>query len=249
MLAVTAVFFALWTVALKKTLTGGSGASQNSPSAPALQSAINKAKGLQSVVNSAAAKAGGTPTPSAPPTTSQSASPTAATPTTPASSAKPAAPVHKAPAHAASSAATAPTGHAATAPVLTLPHSRPTPIQVVTHALQDHRVLALLVYNPAAADDRAVASELKSIPTHGGKVVKLSVPVQQLGSFSSLLNEVPVNFSPTLVLIDRHRQADEIAGFADSFEIAQRVDAALGLAAAKRSASAKPSVPAKHAKH
>jgi hypothetical protein len=99
---------------------------------------------------------------------------------------------------------------------------------VVTRALKEHKVLALLVYNPAAADDRAVNTELKSIPTLSGRVVKLTVPVQDLGGFSSLLNEVPVNFSPTLVLIDKHRQADEIAGFADTFEIAQRVDAALG---------------------
>lgn len=247
MLVVTALFFALWTVALKKTLTGGGGGggSQNSPPAPALQSAINKAKGLQSVVNSAAAKAGGAPaqsapsatghsapattTPTAPPTTTHSAPPTATT-----SHAKPAPAGKAAPAHAASSAGSAPkNGHAA-APVFSLPHTRPTRLAVMARALQDHKVLALLVYNPAASDDRAVNSELKSIPTHGGKVVKLSVPVQDLGGFSSLLNEVPVNFSPTLVLIDRNRQADEIAGFADSFEIAQRVDAALGLPPAKQ---------------
>ncbi len=87
-------------------------------------------------------------------------------------------------------------------------------------------MLALLVYNPAAADDRAVNGEMKSIPTHGeGRQAER--PRQQLASFSGLLNEVPVNFSPTLVLIDRDRQAEEITGFADSFEIAQRVNAAL----------------------
>src|SRR5579862_6015031 len=82
-LAVTAVFFALWTVALKKTLTGnGTGASQKGPSAPALQSAINKARGVQALVNSAAAKAGGTPTQNVEPTTSHTAPPTSTTPAT-----------------------------------------------------------------------------------------------------------------------------------------------------------------------
>lgn len=228
MLAVTAVFFALWTVALKKTLTGnGTGASQKGPSAPALQSAINKARGVQALVNSAAAKAGGTPTQNVPPTTSHTAPPTTTTSATTTPNAK-AAPAQKpASAHSAASAASAPKSHAPTAPVFKLPHSRPTPIEVVSRALEADKVLALLVYNPAAADDRAVNGEMKSIPTHGGKVVKLSVPVEQLASFSGLLNEVPVNFSPTLVLIDRDRQAEEIAGFADSFEIAQRVNAAL----------------------
>jgi hypothetical protein len=238
-LAVAVLFFALWTVALKKTLTGGGGGSGNTPSAPVLQSAVNKARGLQSVVNSAASKDGGTPAQSASPATAQSAAPTATT-----SNSKPAQAKQAAPARSAAAATSAGKSSAASAPVVTLPLSRPTPLAVVTRALKDHKVLALLVYNPAAADDRAVNKELASIPTHGGKVVKLTVPVQRLGSFSSLLNEVPVNFSPTLVLIDRDRQADEIAGFADSFEIAQRVDAALGLAAPKH--PAKPAKPAKH---
>lgn len=250
MLVVTALFFALWTVALKKTLTGSGGGGGNTPSAPALQSAINKARGLQSVVNSAAAKAGGASTQSAPPASTPSPAPTtaqSAPPTTPqsapststTSTAKPASAGQTAPGHAASAAASAPRSSASATPVSPLPQSRPTRLALVGQALKDHKVLALLVYNPAAADDRAVNSELKSIPTHGGKVVKLTVPVQDLGGFSSLLNEVPVNFSPTLVLIDRQRQADEITGFADSFEIAQRVDAALGLAPTEHSAKHK----------
>ena len=94
--------------------------------------------------------------------------------------------------------------------------------------LKHHKVLALLFYNPASSDDRAVAAELSAIPTHGGAVVKLSIPVQQMSAYSSLLSQVPVNFSPTLVLIDHHGAAEQIAGFADSFELDQRVAGALG---------------------
>jgi hypothetical protein len=239
-LVVTALFFALWTVALKKTLTGSGSHAAAGPSAPALQSAVNSARGLQSVVNSASAKAGGTPTPTAPsstppstpPSTARTAPPTgahSAPPATTTPSATAGASAHRpAHAHGAAAAASSSKSSAGTAPVISLPHSRPTPLAVMTRALKEHKVLALLVYNPAAPDDRAVNTELKSIPTLSGRVVKLAVPVQDLGGFSSLLNEVPVNFSPTLVLIDKHRQADEIAGFADTFEIAQRVDAALG---------------------
>jgi hypothetical protein len=233
-LAVLVLFFALWTVALKHTLTGSGGGagSGNSPSAPALQSAINQAKGLQGVVNSAGGRAGGTPSQSAPPSSTQSAPPST-TPkaitspnstTTPNGQSTPATRSH---------ATQAGKNHGATAPSLTLPVSKPTGVALVKRALQDHKVLALLFYNPAAADDRAVHSELRSIPVRGGKVVKMTVPLQNLGNYSGLLNEIPVNFSPTLVLIDRNRQADAIAGFADSYEIAQRVDAALGSRPAK----------------
>jgi hypothetical protein len=104
---------------------------------------------------------------------------------------------------------------------------------LVGQALRDDKVLALLFYNPSAPDDRAVDTELSVIPSQGGKVVKLAVPLQQLGTYSSLLNQVPINFSPTLILIGRDHYVQEIAGFADSFEIVQRVAAALASPRAK----------------
>jgi hypothetical protein len=88
--------------------------------------------------------------------------------------------------------------------------------------------LALLFYNPAAPDDRAVDSELSAIPTHSGAVVTLAVPLQQISTYTTLLMQVPVDYSPTLVLINRQRQAEEITGFATSFELDQRVARALG---------------------
>lgn len=238
LLAVVVLFFALWTVALKHTVTGGG--QSGSPSSPAYQSAINQARGLQSVVNSAGAASGGRPTqslgnprdttPSAPAatTSASAASRPATTPHTTTHRASPS------PAPGTSTIA----GAAATSqPVAKIPPTRPavgpTGPALVRQALQQHKVLALLFYNPAAADDRAVNAEMSLIPTQGGRVVKLTVPVQQLGRYADLLNQVPVNFSPTLVLINRADQAQEIAGFADPFEIAQRVAVALRSAPAK----------------
>lgn len=231
-LAVTAVFFALWTVALKHTLSGSGGGS-GGPSTPAYQSAINQARGVQSEVNAAAARAGGAPTKSL----------GAPTDTAPASTAVPKATAPHTPIHSSSSSAgasgTSTIASAATASrsVAKIPATRPAAhangIALVGQALREHKVLALLFYNPSAPDDRAMQREMSVIPSLGGRVVKLAVPVGQLGHYASLLNEVPVNFSPTLVLINRQRQAVEIAGFADAFEIAQRVAAALGPRAPK----------------
>lgn len=230
--------FVLWTVALKHTLVGSGSAGQGKSSG-AYQSAINQAKGLQAVVNSAAAKAGGTPGQSAAPThgagTATAAPGTTSTPTTPGTpqpAQKPAGSGSRsAPgASAAGSAATA--SHGATS-LPQSPKARTTGVALVGQALDQHKVLALLFYNPAAPDDREVHAELSAIPTHAGKVVKLAVPLPQLGAYASLLNQMPVNFSPTLILINRDRKALEIAGFADSFEIAQRVAVALHSAAPK----------------
>ena len=262
-LVVTAVFFALWTVSLKHMLGSSSPSKTNSPSQPALQSAINQAKGVQALVNHAATRAGGTPTAASPPasgvpssssgtttngaptaTASGTPSPnsssapatgghpnaatTATTTTSPANSAKSgSAGANQPGAHGTTTIASAAAAGAAVGTIPQVSASHPTGMAVVDRALDQHKVLALLLYNPAAPDDRAVAREMRSIPTQNGAVVKMSVPLQQLGHFSDLLNEVPVNFSPTLVLIDRARQATEITGFADPFEIDQRVADAL----------------------
>jgi hypothetical protein len=102
-------------------------------------------------------------------------------------------------------------------------------LSAVTRALEAGKVIALLFYNPLAADDRAVKRELATVPLHRGGVVKLSVPLSELASYHVVTNQVPVGASPTLVLIDRARSASTIVGFADRFEIAQRVDQALAV--------------------
>ncbi len=102
-------------------------------------------------------------------------------------------------------------------------------MDVVSRALSRHKVVALLFYNPAAADDRAVKHELSAIPARRGRVVKLAVPLSEVGRYPVVTTQVPVNLSPTLVLIDARKQAGTIVGFADSFEIAERVDQALAV--------------------
>jgi hypothetical protein len=99
----------------------------------------------------------------------------------------------------------------------------------VSRALSSGKVLALLFYNPAAADDQAVRHELDSVPLHGGRVAKLAIPLSELAGYAVVTNQVPVNLSPTLVVIDPSRQASTVVGFADGFEIAQRIDDALAV--------------------
>jgi hypothetical protein len=99
--------------------------------------------------------------------------------------------------------------------------------KTVGAAIQAGKIVAILFYNDAAADDRAMKTELAAIPTHGGQVVKVAVPVSQLIQFSSLTQTVDVNTAPELVLIDHARQATTLVGYADGVEIAQRIDNAL----------------------
>ena len=58
---------------------------------------------------------------------------------------------------------------------------------------------------------------------------KLAIPLSEIESYLPITNQVPVNVSPTLVLVAADGQADEIVGYTDPFEISQRVDDALAL--------------------
>jgi hypothetical protein len=223
----TVAFFAIWMVALKPHSSAGGGSQGG---VGQYQPAINKAHQAVTTSNQANAKLGApTATTTAP--TSSTATTGATTPATkPATTATTATTA----ATAATKAATEPVTKAKAAPAAP---AKPTAqsasasavasAKTVAAALHDGKVVAILFYNDAAADDRAMKSELTAIPTHGGEVVKVSVPVSQLIQFSSLTQTVDVNTAPELVLIDHARQASTLVGYADSVEIAQRIDDAL----------------------
>jgi hypothetical protein len=181
LLVATIAFFAVWTVALRPSSSGGPVAS-SSHAAPA-----------------------GTPS-------------------------MPAASAHADAAAAASHGATATPASATKAkPVVkhtVTPQQRQSTIKT---ALNKHRVVAILFFNPAAADDRAVKHELDAIPARGGKVVKLAVPLSELSRYPVITNQVQVTESPTLVLIDGQHKADMLTGFLDQLELSQRVSDALAV--------------------
>lgn len=202
----TVAFFAIWMVALKPH-SSSSGGSQGGVGQ--YQPAIDKAHQAVTTSNQANAKLGA---PTA--TTSATTTPATKTQATTASAKPVTKPVAKA------APATKPTAQSESAAATTA-------AQTVGTAIKAGKVVAILFYNDAAADDRAMKSELAAIPTHGGQVVKVAVPVSQLIQFSSLTQTVDVNTAPELVLIDHSRQASTLVGYADGVEIAQRIDDAL----------------------
>lgn len=211
----TVAFFALWIVALKPG--GSSPASGGSPTSGLAGYQADIAKAHQAVQISAAdnARSGGDPV------STSSANAGHAT-KAPATASKPRAGAAKTTHSSAASRSTPASLHkparAATAA------DRLTQVQ---QAMREHRVVAMLFYNPAGADDKAVRQELAGVPTHRGRVVKLTIPLSEIANYTTVTEQVPVNFSPTLVLIAPGGRADEIVGFTTGFEITQRVDDAL----------------------
>jgi hypothetical protein len=100
---------------------------------------------------------------------------------------------------------------------------------LIANGLSHHKVLAILFFNPAAADDQAVKHELAEIPARGGKVIKLAVPLSEITRYPVITSQVQVTEAPTLVLIDGHRKADLLTGYLDQFELSQRVSDAVAV--------------------
>ena len=226
LLVATLAAFGLWYVELRPSSSSSGGSSQG---VGAYQSAINQAHQAVKTSNAANAKLG------APTSTGKApASPTPAKTTTaaksPTTSAKTATKSAKTATTVAKSSATAASKPAVKHAVSKPAHKAASTAQqlsLITNAITNHKVVAVLFYNDAAADDQAVDKELASVPTHGGRVVKAAVPLSALTRFGIITQQIPVVTAPTLVLIDSSRQATEITGFADTLEITQRVDDAL----------------------
>jgi hypothetical protein len=217
----TVLVFALWLVALKPGSPTSPGGSQGLGQ---YQSAIDKAHAAVNLSNATSAAHGGTIVAATPHSAKPSAvvKPAAvAKPTTTVKPAKAVTPAAVKPSTVVKPAAQRPAASATTTSALRL--------QMVEHALRSGHVLALLFYNGAAADDRAVKRELAAVPEHGRHVVKLAIPISELARYTVVTNQVQVSIAPTLVIIDRRHQAVTITGFADRFEIAQRVADALAV--------------------
>lgn len=223
----TVVFFALWVIALKPSSSSSGGGSSKSQSLGAYSSDINAAKKAvaTSAANDAAsgnenATSGGASSAGTSAKTSSKASKTSAT----ASASKHAEASRTKQADASKSKAAAKSSTRAAS------HSQPSvasEVSTVKTAVTDHKVVALLFYNPAGSDDQAVKQELSAVPTHKGQVVKLAVPLNQSGNFTAVTAQVPVNLSPTLVVISRSGDADELVGYTAPFVIDQEVANAL----------------------
>jgi hypothetical protein len=217
LLLATVVFFALWIVALKP----GSSTSGGSPDGLGqYQSAINKAHQAVATSNAANAKLG------APVTTVNSPAPSTvkSAPATKSVATKSAAKAPAANVTAAKPAAKAPVANVAAKPAAP---SAAAEVKTLETAVAAHKVVVVLFYNPAAADDKAMKQEVASVPTHGGHVAKFTVPVSELTQFQAITAQIPVVTAPTLVVIDPARQAAMLTGFASQLEINQRVADAL----------------------
>jgi len=224
-LGATLLLLVVWLVALRPKPSSGEEAaaptSAPAQTAPAsdggaapgtagLKGAIDKAHGAVATADADAQRAqqssadGATAPTASAPAQSGSATATASTPR---------------PAHRSTGA-----GHAARRH-----HAASPQVRAVKAALRHDKAVAIAFFDPNTADARAVAHEIGHVSTFGGRAVVLAVPLAKLSDYAFITNRVEVTVAPTVVIVDRRRQATTIVGFADRGEIEQRLADALAV--------------------
>jgi hypothetical protein len=87
----------------------------------------------------------------------------------------------------------------------------------------DKKVVAILFTNHKAADDRRTADALKHAYRAHGDVVTRAVPLSKIADYRPVAQGVDVSQSPTLMVIDRDRQAQSLVGYSSVDTINQAI--------------------------
>jgi hypothetical protein len=105
----------------------------------------------------------------------------------------------------------------------------------VAGAITARKVLVLAVltndgkpWRPLADDDRYVRNTLKHVNRYDGNVFVKQVALPTLISYGVLINDLHVNQTPSVVVVDRNLKANVLAGYVDRISINQAIADARG---------------------
>src|SRR4051812_19040036 len=100
----------------------------------------------------------------------------------------------------------------------------------VAKAVTGHKVMVLAVlgdkgkhWRPMADDDRYVRNTLKDVNRYGGDVFVKQIPLAKIGSYATIMNDLDVNQTPSVVVVDAKLKANVIEGYLDRVSINQAI--------------------------
>ncbi len=100
----------------------------------------------------------------------------------------------------------------------------------VAAALKERKVLVLAVFGekgtawaPMPDDDRYVRNNLRKVNRYDGEVFVKRTTGDQLSTYGSLVNDLDVNQTPSVVVIDRNLKGKVLTGYVDRIAINQAI--------------------------
>jgi hypothetical protein len=98
----------------------------------------------------------------------------------------------------------------------------------VAQALNQHKVVVLFFYEPAASDDQATRAAIRAVRAGAGaasasRVRLFQDTVARISDYRRVVGTLGISQSPAMVVIDRNRKAELLQGYLDSGTIQQTV--------------------------
>jgi len=100
------------------------------------------------------------------------------------------------------------------------PRTLPAPVK---RALDAHKVVVLLFWNPSGSDDRSVKQSFDAVSGRGGAVAKFTDTLGNLSRYTRVTGTNAVTQTPTVVVVDRQGNGRSTTGFQDSATVDQLV--------------------------
>jgi hypothetical protein len=99
--------------------------------------------------------------------------------------------------------------------------------RTVLREIAGGKVVVMLFWSAAGADDIATRDAVRSLSAHGGKVAVHVIPIGRVGDYGSITRGVKVAQSPTTLIIGHGGQTRTIVGLTEPGELGQAVGDAL----------------------
>jgi hypothetical protein len=93
----------------------------------------------------------------------------------------------------------------------------------VRRAIDAHKVVVLLLWNPKGVDDKAVKSAVDSLPRRGGNVRVFTDTSRHASRYVRITSATNVSQTPTLVVVNRRGKARVATGYLDGDSVEQYV--------------------------
>jgi hypothetical protein len=95
----------------------------------------------------------------------------------------------------------------------------------VASALNQHKVVVLFFYEPAASDDQATRAAIRAVRAVAGasRVRLFQDTVGRISNYRRVVGSLGISQSPAMVVIDRNRKAELFQGYLDSGTIKQTI--------------------------
>jgi hypothetical protein len=97
----------------------------------------------------------------------------------------------------------------------------------VKKALDAHKVVVLLFWNPAGTDDRSVKRAVTGLPRHHGHVAVFTDRLNRITRYTKITAATNLSQTPTLVVVNKRGQARVATGYLDRTSADQLVVDAL----------------------